>query len=220
MFFTNDTNQLLRKIIVFFLIFIILDKIILICFFNLEVLANTESILLHTLLIYFIKFNKKEIFILDKILNSNILLICYIILLILGTFATVYLIYGYLTLGDITLLEIGRTPYCESIFNFIFGETHCTKDLTNTTGSSTSSNSFNEIKELKRLMNSAGEGVAGFGTIAGAYGAGGFLSGPKPPLASPLETFFYENYFSFSFNEGYFGLFILAFIYLLLKRLV
>ena len=263
MFSTNDKNQLLRKIIVFFLIFIIIEKIILICFFNLEILANTESILLHSLLIYFIRFNKRQIFFLDKIFNSNTVLICYLILLILGTFATIYLFYGYLTLGDLTLLEMGRAPYCESIFNFIFGEIHCTKDITNTTGSSTDYKSFNEMKDLKRLMNSAGEGVAGFGTIAGAYGAGVFLSGPKttavlmktvpkgaalttavafgafkafenyntsssmgespvvvpkigcskPPLPSPLE-----DYSLLSFDEGYFVLFIVAFLYLLFKR--
>ena len=80
-------------------------------------------------------------------------------------------IYYYLKYNDITILELDREPYT----NYLVSILNC---MENSSGPVTGKE-FCWNKELMRAGGSAYQGASVFGTIAGAYGAGVFLSGPK-----------------------------------------
>ena len=121
----QSLNYNLRKVIVGITLLSIIELLVLIFVFNLDILVNIESICLQSIMIYFLLFLKKEDFILEKLFRLNIFLVFLLLTGVIGLCGSIYVTYGYMITNDITLLETGRLSYSETIFNLFFNEAQC-----------------------------------------------------------------------------------------------
>jgi len=168
----------LKKLLIGILSILLLSYIIIIIslgFNHEEFIYNLEHFFITSCFIYWLIYIKEGTFVYKYITNNYYFLIFFIILQLSNVILTLFCLYLFFKSGDIDILCLGVTSWCETFFNYIINSVNCMEGSSKT--------SIKEHVELikygKKAIDSGVEGAFAFGSFGGAYLVGAQLSNAK-----------------------------------------